>query len=880
MSEDKRESMKVSAKEKLKLKHFVKELAQHKGRHTELVSVYVPTGYDMNKIINHLQQEQGTASNIKSASTRKNVIDALEKMVQHLKLFKKTPPNGMCVFAGNVAEREGQQDFEVWSIEPPVPMNQRLYRCDKEFVLEPLKEIVEHEETYGMVVLDRRDATIALLKGKTIVPLQKTHSEVPGKMRAGGQCCVPNSLVQLSDGSLPKIEIVHNPHIVKSMVINNHSIRNSNITDKWNVKKSQIYKVITKNPRLELETSKDHKFFVTTEKGIIQKTAEELNSEDLLIMPEKIDVKGNAQKLNSKRYYNSFIITNEGKTYLKEKRVKKGLLQKELSKKIGLTQTAISSYELGKINPKKDELEKLCRELNLNFTGFLKKYTKPYLYKDIKLPEVLSAEFAQFIGYLIGDGCIERDRISFYEQNKEVALELQKKFNKYLQTTSSYKFREGKNYHQVRFTSRPLVRLITEEFPEIKKTKNSDIPRKILLSDNKVLAAFLKGLFDAEGYVHKKRGVAFSVNNKNLAQQAQLVLLRFSILSSLQEYDNRANKYSDNPRFTVDITEKKSLDLFNKYIGFTSCEKNKKLANILSQKTDRSYNRQIIVPGSKIRKLIEKSGYNLQLFPRVSGFFNDKRMMSKEIFMNSILKHVKDPKLYAKLKDIYECPILPVKISKIEKSKKIVEMIDISVKNQNFIANGLFVHNSAPRFARLREGAIKEHYKKIADYMKDQFLFLKDLKGILIGGPSTTTNDFLNKGYLTTDVKNKIIAVKDLSYTGDFGLQELLERSQDVLAEEEVAKEKNLMQKFFNLLSTKPDMASYGKEQVKQCVIMGAAETVLISEALGDDLIDEFDEEAQKLGTNVEVISTETREGVQLKEMGGIAAILRYPVHS
>jgi len=374
MSEDKKEKYRMSAKQKLKLKHVIKELEQHRGRHTELVSVYVPAGYDLVKIINHLQQEQGTASNIKSASTRNNVISARERMVQHLRLFKQTPPNGLVVFSGNVAEREGQQDFKVWSLEPPVPLNIRIYRCDKEFVLEPLKEMVELEDVYGMVVMDRRDATLAILKGKTIIPLQTTHSEVPGKIRAGGQ--------------------------------------------------------------------------------------------------------------------------------------------------------------------------------------------------------------------------------------------------------------------------------------------------------------------------------------------------------------------------------------------------------------------------------------------------------------------------------------------------------------------------SAPRFARLREGAIKNHYKKVADHMKEQFLFMKDLKGIILGGPSTTTNDFLNKGYLTTDVRNKIIAVKDLSYTGEFGLQELLERSQDVLAEEEVAKEKALMQKFFNLLATKPEMVSYGEKHVKECVMMGAVDALLLSEAVDEKLMDELDNETKKYGTNIEVISTETREGVQLKEMGGIAAILRYPVHT
>jgi len=179
--------MALTEAQRFHLKKFIKELEKYKGRHTELVSVYIPQDYDLNKIINHLAQEQGTASNIKSASTRKNVTDALERMIQHLKLFKRTPPNGLAAFSGNVAEREGQQDFKVWSIETPVPLKTRIYRCDKEFVLDILRDMLEAKEVYGLVVMDRRDANIALLKGKAIIPLVKTHSEVPGKFKAGGQ---------------------------------------------------------------------------------------------------------------------------------------------------------------------------------------------------------------------------------------------------------------------------------------------------------------------------------------------------------------------------------------------------------------------------------------------------------------------------------------------------------------------------------------------------------------------------------------------------------------------------------------------------------------------------------------------------------------------
>lgn len=365
--------MALTEKQKYELKKFVKNLNQYRRTHTELVTVYIPQDYDINKIINHLFQEKGTASNIKSASTRNNVQVALEKMIQHLRLFKKTPEHGLAVFSGNVAEREGQQDYKVFSIEPPVPLKTRIYRCDKTFVLDLLDDMLETKEVYGLIVVDRRDADIAILKGKTIIPVLKTHSHVPGKMKAGGQ--------------------------------------------------------------------------------------------------------------------------------------------------------------------------------------------------------------------------------------------------------------------------------------------------------------------------------------------------------------------------------------------------------------------------------------------------------------------------------------------------------------------------SAMRFSRLRQGAIKDHYKKVADHIKKQFLGKKELKGLIVGGPGPSKHDFINEGYLTTELKDKIIAIKDISYTGDFGLQELVEKCEDVLAKEEVIAEKQIMGKFFDTLAKKPAMASYGKDEVMKNLKVGSVDTLLLSETLDDETIEEFEEEAKKTSTNIVIISVETREGVQLRDIGKVAAILRYEVN-
>ena len=169
------------------LKNTLKKLSRMRGRHTELISVYVSSGYDLNLTNSLLGNEQGTAENIKSKTTRKNVTAALKKIQQHLKLFKKNPENGLALFCGNVAEQEGQADFILEAIVPPKKLRMNLYRCSQKFVLEPLYEMLEDKESYGIIVIDRHEADIALLKGTAVEPLVHLDSFVPGKHRAGGQ---------------------------------------------------------------------------------------------------------------------------------------------------------------------------------------------------------------------------------------------------------------------------------------------------------------------------------------------------------------------------------------------------------------------------------------------------------------------------------------------------------------------------------------------------------------------------------------------------------------------------------------------------------------------------------------------------------------------
>ncbi len=184
------------AEQQFRLKKLVQQLEAMRGRHTELVSVYIPAGASLNDTNNILASEISLTQNVKSKAVRKNVIDALVKIVQHLKLYKRTPERGLAIFAGNVSEQEGKTDIKIWTIEPPEPVSVKLYWCDQKFELEPLKQQLKEKEVYGLAVLDTKEATIGLLKGKSVQVLRHIESIVPGKFIKGGQSAARFSRVR------------------------------------------------------------------------------------------------------------------------------------------------------------------------------------------------------------------------------------------------------------------------------------------------------------------------------------------------------------------------------------------------------------------------------------------------------------------------------------------------------------------------------------------------------------------------------------------------------------------------------------------------------------------------------------------------------------
>ena len=229
---------------------------------------------------------------------------------------------------------------------------------------------------------------------------------------------------------------------------------------------------------------------------------------------------------------------------------------------------------------------------------------------------------------------------------------------------------------------------------------------------------------------------------------------------------------------------------------------------------------------------------------------------------------------------------------------------------------------SQRRFDRVIEQLAHEFLKRIGQHMDDDFLPIKDeLKGIILGGPGYTKEDFYNGDYMHYELKDKVITTVDTSYTGEFGIRETIDKASGALEELGVVKEKKLVQRFFKELRDDNGLYSYGEKEVRNNLQIGAVDILLLSEDLKskrltldcqacgfhaeatqkegqkvqdlscpqcnekmkitneEDLIEDLSRIAEDLGSSVEIISTETDEGMQLyRAFGGIAAITRYRV--
>ncbi|MFX1266724.1 MAG: peptide chain release factor aRF-1 [Promethearchaeota archaeon] len=236
---------------------------------------------------------------------------------------------------------------------------------------------------------------------------------------------------------------------------------------------------------------------------------------------------------------------------------------------------------------------------------------------------------------------------------------------------------------------------------------------------------------------------------------------------------------------------------------------------------------------------------------------------------------------------------------------------------------------SQRRFERLIEEGEKQFYRRISDEINELFLEMEDLRGIFIGGPGPSKEKFVNDESMDYRLREKILDVVDLGYGGSEGIRALIDKVKDKIQDVKYIREKQVMQRFMKEIANDTGMVTYGLEDVQKALTIGAVDTLIFSEKLDTykvkiecsncgyienrttseqniinvessvqeescpkcnsntfnvtdniSMIEELGGIADTMGTEIDIISSETEEGEMLHStFGGIVAILRFKLN-
>ncbi|MGA1820015.1 MAG: peptide chain release factor aRF-1 [Thermoplasmatota archaeon] len=181
---------KLTPMQRYDFRRKIEEIEGYKGRATELITLLIPPTKQIPDVANYLRNELSQSSNIKSKSTRKNVMAAIESILSRLRNIRFPPENGMAFFVGHVPIGADQTRMVAHVIEPPTPLPTFLYRCDSYFYTDYLSDMLTEDEVYGLLVIDRKEATLGFLRGKRVQMIKNIQSMVPSKHGKGGQSSV------------------------------------------------------------------------------------------------------------------------------------------------------------------------------------------------------------------------------------------------------------------------------------------------------------------------------------------------------------------------------------------------------------------------------------------------------------------------------------------------------------------------------------------------------------------------------------------------------------------------------------------------------------------------------------------------------------------
>ncbi|EEA08003.1 eukaryotic peptide chain release factor subunit 1, putative [Cryptosporidium muris RN66] len=170
-----------------KIRRLIATLEAARGNGTSMISLVIKPKDEISRISKMLADEYGTASNIKSRVNRLSVLSAITSAQQRLKLYNRTPQNGLVLYCGTLITEDGKEKKVNIDFEPFKPINTSLYLCDNKFHVDALKELLETDDKFGFIIVDGNGALYGVVQGSSREVLLRFTVDLPKKHGRGGQ---------------------------------------------------------------------------------------------------------------------------------------------------------------------------------------------------------------------------------------------------------------------------------------------------------------------------------------------------------------------------------------------------------------------------------------------------------------------------------------------------------------------------------------------------------------------------------------------------------------------------------------------------------------------------------------------------------------------
>lgn len=176
-----------------------------------------------------------------------------------------------------------------------------------------------------------------------------------------------------------------------------------------------------------------------------------------------------------------------------------------------------------------------------------------------------------------------------------------------------------------------------------------------------------------------------------------------------------------------------------------------------------------------------------------------------------------------------------------------------------------------------RNKNIIKFYQKIVEAIEK----FDDIQNIIVAGPGFVKNDFYD--FLKDKYKDlaKKAIVENIGTGGRVGIGEVIKKGvvEKLTVENRVAQEIQAVDELLVNIAKNSSKAVYGIDETKNAVNMGAVSKLLVlDKAVANNNLEEAINTVENMNGEVITISSEHEGGEQLSALGGLAAILRYPI--